>query len=329
MKKSEYLELSERYLAGTLSPTEELRFLQASQILESKFTKWDDKLMDNHQLVKERLFERIVNDIQEAEASVIPIRRTAFAWRLFLAASVLLGSFFTAYTYRSQLMNHFFPVRMMLIQAQNGKLLKKELPDGTVVWLNSASSLTYPEKFNDSIRSVTLSGEAYFDVVRNVEKPFIIHSGKLDTRVLGTRFVIKAYPNDVQSQVAVVSGKVAVKQNDNPETVTLLPQQQVTSDSRLGTLSVKENIDSLSIMSWTSGKLAYRKSNLAEVLNDLERRFQIEIVADNHLLKCLIHADVLPGDSARFVLDQLAVSLDGVVKESGPGKFTITGKGCK
>ncbi|MCE7040367.1 FecR family protein [Dyadobacter sp. CY312] len=329
MKKSEYLELSDKYLAGTLSPEEELRFLKVCKTLENKFTAWDDKLMDDQQVVKERLFNRIVADIQQTETSVLPIRKNAFTWRLALAASFLLGCLFIVYTYRAQLADQFFPVQTIVVQAQIGKLIKKELPDGTMVWLNSGSSLTFPEKFNDSTRAVTLSGEAYFDVVRNTEMPFVIQSGQLNTRVLGTRFVIKAYPNDAQSQVAVVSGKVAVKQRDEQETITLLPQQQVTADHQSGTMSVKENIDSLSMMSWTTGRLAYRKSNLAEVLNDLERRYSIEIEADKHLLKCLIYTDVLPGDSARFVLDQLAASLEGAVKERAPGKFRITGKGCK
>ncbi|TDE17221.1 FecR family protein [Dyadobacter psychrotolerans] len=331
MKKTEFLTLSEKYLEGTLSAEEQLRFLNACARLEKEISQWDNYTMDDQQQVKERLLDNIISEIQHSETAITPLRRHIFRWRLAAAAAVLAGCFFALYSFRIQLLNDFFPVKSMQASAAKGKLLKTNLPDGTVVWLNSESKLIYPEEFRDSIRVVTLSGEAYFEVAHDVTKPFIIHSNSLATRVLGTRFVIKSYAGDKLSSISVLSGKVSVREDKNPNSkpVLLLANQQVTSNQNSGFSQVKSDVDTLSMMAWTSGKLTYRKSHLSEVLDDLRRRFDIEITAQPHLMECLIYADVLPEDTPRFVLDQLAVSLGGKVKQISETEFSLTGKGCK
>jgi transmembrane sensor len=299
--------------------------------MEKEVSHWDARIMDDREQVKHRLFKNIVAEIQHAETAVVPLRRQAFRWRVVAAAAVLTACFFAAYTFRIQILNAFFPVRTLEAYAVKGKLLKTRLSDGTIVWLNSDSKLRYPEAFRDSIREVSLTGEAYFEVAHNAEKPFVIQSNGLATRVLGTRFVVKSYAGDKLSSVAVLSGKVSVSKNDNPNSnsVMLVANQEVTADQRSGLMQVKNGVDTLSMMSWTDGKLLYRKSPLFQVIDDLKRRFEIEITAEPHLMDCLIYADVLPEDQPQLVLDQLAVSLEGKVKQISKTEFSLTGKGCK
>jgi len=331
MKKSEFITLSEKYLEGTLTAEEQLRFLDACASLEAGTSQWDERTMDNQHQVKTRLLNNIISEIQHSETAVTPLRRHVFRWRLVAAAAVLAGCFFAAYTFRIQFLNQFFPVKTLQTYAAKGKLIKTKLPDGTAVWLNSESKLQYPEEFRDSIRNVSLSGEAYFEVAHDAKKPFVIHSNNLDTRVLGTRFVVKSYAGDKLSSVSVLSGKVSVSENSKTKSnqVLLLASQQVITDKSSGLMEVKNDVDTLSMMAWTSGKLTYRQSPLSQVLDDLERRFEIKITAQPHLMNCLIYADVLPEDTPRFVLDQLAVSLGGKVKQSSDTRFSLTGKGCK
>lgn len=90
-----------------------------------------------------------------------------------------------------------------------GKRSKISLPDGSQVWLNADSKLTYTEDFGEKKRELSLTGEAFFDVVKNPDKPFIIHVDKASVRVLGTSFNVKSYSSDASIETSVVSGKVA------------------------------------------------------------------------------------------------------------------------
>lgn len=330
MKKEEFLALTDKYLAGTLTGQEELRFLEACEILQNRTSEWDPATMDEKLAVKKRIFDRIVEEVHNAEVeNVRPLNSKPLFWRYMTAASVLLLCAFAFYTFRTSLQSRFFPVQMITITSQKGKLLKKQLPDGSTVWLNSESTLCFPEEFPDSARYITLTGEAYFEVVHNPKQPFVIHTQNLDTRVLGTHFLVKAYPSDAQSKVTLLSGRVAVSGANVKGSAVLTPLQELTADNASGQFKIKIKIDSTSSMAWASGKLSFRKNPLSEVISDLERRFNTKIIAEAHLTDCLIYADVLPGDTLESVLDQLAISLEGKIIKDKNNQYRITGKGCQ
>lgn len=149
------------------------------------------------------------------------------------------------------------------------------LSDGTQVWLNAASELTYPPSFDGKARVVYLTGEAYFDV-KNAEKiPFIIHTGKVVTKVLGTAFNIRAYPEQSDVRVEVKRGKVQVSKG-NKVMATLIPGQSVNVPAGEKAAELK-TVKAEEVAEWTSGKLHYRDQSLKEILIDLERHFNVQI----------------------------------------------------
>ena len=101
-------------------------------------------------------------------------------------------------------------VAELAVTTKYGSKTDIQLPDGSKVWLNSGSSLKYDKQFGKELREVVLSGEAFFDVVRNAEKPFIIHTTNMDIKVLGTRFNVKSYANDKQSEASLIHGSIEV-----------------------------------------------------------------------------------------------------------------------
>lgn len=313
MNKSEFLALTDKYLKGTLTADEELRFLDACSSLEGRVPEWDEQLLGPQQEVKERLYENIVRKAGSSR------KWCDHTW--LRVAAVLTGMAMMLGIYREDIYNQWFPVKMLVVETGKANMKRIVLPDGTRVLLNRQGTISYPEEFRDSVRAVKLSGEAYFEVTRAV-KPFIIQTDKLSTQVLGTSFVVKAYPGDHQSKVTLITGKVAVQHTGTRDRVVLLPGQEATSFN--GRIAVKEHIDT----SWMNNKLAFRQSPLAEVIDDLERRFDINIQTDEHLLQCLIYVDVAPGDTPAFILGQLAVSLNGKALQSGPASYRLTGKGC-
>ena len=112
-----------------------------------------------------------------------------------------------------------------------GGTSKLTLADGSQVWLNAGSKLLYPEKFSGSQREVTLEGEGFFEVTKNAQMPFLVHAGKITLKVLGTRFNVKAYSEDPDIETTLISGKVQVMLNDDPEKeIILAPHEKINSN---------------------------------------------------------------------------------------------------
>ena len=161
------------------------------------------------------------------------------------------------------------------------------LPDSTQVWLNAASTLEYPQQFAPGKREVYLTGEAYFDVKHADKQPFLIHTGKVTTMVLGTAFNIKAYPGRENITVAVSRGKVRVNYNEE-EVATLTQGQQVKVNNANETV-VQKKMTIPEAAPWQQGNLVYDDETISDIVADLERnydvtiRVQSETVANEHI----------------------------------------------
>ncbi len=113
------------------------------------------------------------------------------------------------------------------ISTKNGSKTSLVLPDGTKVWLNSGSQLDYDKNYGNKLREVSLVGEAYFDVVKNPERPFLIHTSKMDVKVLGTAFNVKCYPGEKTTETSLVRGSIEVTLKDRQEKIMLKPNEKL------------------------------------------------------------------------------------------------------
>jgi transmembrane sensor len=113
------------------------------------------------------------------------------------------------------------------ISTKNGSKTSLELPDGTKVWLNSGSQLVYDKNYGNKLREVSLIGEAYFDVVKNPERPFLIHTSKMDVKVLGTAFNVKCYPGEKTTETSLVRGSVEITLKDRQEKIRLKQNEKL------------------------------------------------------------------------------------------------------
>ncbi|MEZ5104966.1 MAG: DUF4974 domain-containing protein [Draconibacterium sp.] len=171
-------------------------------------------------------------------------------------------------------------IRFVELSAPIGSRTKMELSDGTVVHLNVGSKLIYPMVFTGSTREVTLSGEGYFDVEHNPEKPFIVKTEKLDVKVLGTSFNVSAYPNDDNVETTLVKGKVTLEKRENSGASqsigSMVPGQHVEYNTKTGAiLSVKGNVEQYT--GWKEGKLVFKNASVSDVASKLSRMFNVEI----------------------------------------------------
>lgn len=166
------------------------------------------------------------------------------------------------------------------------KRFEIELSDGTIVHLNSGTTIKFPVHFpqNDKYRVVEVTGEAYFDVAHNEEQPFIVHTGGMDVRVLGTKFNVSTYPEDDRTDVVLVEGSVSLDtKNTALETIDeqiLKPGYRASfhkGDKSIDTMLVPTSI----YTSWINGELVFRDMKFEDILMKLERKYNISIHNSN------------------------------------------------
>jgi transmembrane sensor len=172
------------------------------------------------------------------------------------------------------------------------------LADGTKVWLNAGSRLVYPVSFTGKTREVQLEGEALFDVAQQAHQPFFVHTGKITVRVLGTRFDVKAYREETQVSATLISGKIQVIMNEDPEKKILLsPHEKLTvmnvvRKEKQGDDTVKENELRYQVQflaqaetDWVENKLVFNNESFDEVARQMERRYAVHIEFGNEMLR--------------------------------------------
>jgi len=161
--------------------------------------------------------EKTDSIIYEEETIPVGSSKKIITLKRLLVAAALTGIILTSYFLIFQRKNALpKEIAVNEIEAKKGARSFMLLPDGTKVWLNSDSKLEYKDNFNDSIREVTLSGEAYFDVVKDAEHPFVVHTSDIDIRVLGTAFNVKSYPKESSIEATLIHGLIEVTNKKLP-----------------------------------------------------------------------------------------------------------------
>lgn len=161
------------------------------------------------------------------------------------------------------------------ISTSYGEIKEITLPDGSVAILNACSSLSYPEKFTEDRREITLEGEAYFQVAKNEGQPFIVNTKNFDVSVLGTVFNVRAYQGDQIQSVNVESGRVQV---DMPEAMARLSGDEQIEINTLADSYSKDKSDYKDVAAWRKGSLRFSKTPVEDVAKQLERVYNCKIV---------------------------------------------------
>jgi transmembrane sensor len=162
------------------------------------------------------------------------------------------------------------PAALNTLSTPRGGQYQLTLPDGTVVWLNSASRLTFPTTFTGRRREVSLQGEAYFEVAADARRPFMVTAGKVTVQVLGTSFNLMAYSDEQVVKTTLLEG--AVKVTD----VILKPGQQAQSDNKGDTKIVKADLEAT--IAWKNGLFTFNDASIEDVMRQLGRWYDMEIV---------------------------------------------------
>lgn len=212
-----------------------------------------------------------------------------------------------------------------------GKKSMIVLSDGTKVWLNAGSQLIYPAAFIKEVREVSLVGEAFFDVAKNPERPFIVKAADVNVQVLGTRFDISAYPEDKIIQTVLEEGKITLKYEDNglfkrDHTVEMAPNQMVEFD-RLLRETTSSVVNVSKYVSWKEGMLEFEKVDLIKALKQIERFYNVNIMLDNQQIGTYKLSGKLDlKDTAEDVLNVIKLTLPVNWQRKTNGDYLLTKK---
>lgn len=193
-----------------------------------------------------------------------------------------------------------------------GKQFKIQLSDGTVVNLNSGTSLKYPVAFiQGENRHVFLNGEAFFDVTSDKEHPFIVNAKSLNVEVLGTEFNFSAYPEDNTTDVVLVEGSVALYsgKQTSKEGVTIVPGTKGSLDKNENSIST-EKVNLEIYTQWVKGDLVFRNSSFQNISKKLERRYNLKIINTNKQLNKEVFNARFKEEPIEIILNDFKNSFD-------------------
>ncbi|MDR1523911.1 MAG: FecR domain-containing protein [Tannerella sp.] len=272
-----------------------------------------DKLIitTNHPSEKysvENSFDRLWKRICEHNNRKNNRRRLLWRKVMAIAASVAILTVCGIFLLRSS-----DTEKMYVLNTENEKKCFT-LPDSTHVWLNVNSQLTYTDAFGKNSRDVELSGEGYFEVTADAGKPFIVKTGEVAVRVLGTVFNVQAYLWEEVMETTLLEGSVGVMHKSVPEGgIILCPGQQLLFDKSGKDMFVKE-IDYSLYTSWKDGKLVFKQTALKDAFRIMERNFRIKIVVNN---KSLEERKI----TGRFDLTEKPGNILDVIRETLPFEY--------
>lgn len=265
--------------------------LEAKKAMERGLDKLDQSLSSEKRFLERYLFDH---------SKLQPIRNHNYrAWAAVAAMAAMLICCFYIFRPSAAQKN----MEQQVIATHYGKRTHSVLPDGSYVWLNSGSSVSYAANLaTGGKREVILTGEAYFDVKHDSRHPFIVHAGKLQIVVLGTAFNVKAYKEDAFIETTLIRGKVEITNDARPgRAIVLLPDQKVSINTTMSTVKktiipVKAPItDSLAASpeakmpdeaiaetAWVNDKLTFKKEQFSELATQLDRWYDVKIIFDNN-----------------------------------------------
>lgn len=169
--------------------------------------------------------------------------------------------------------SHPLTIQYNTITTPRGGQYQIELEDGSKVWLNAESSLKFPTVFAGNERKVEIMGEGYFEIAQNAAKPFIVNTGEVKVKVLGTHFNINAYEDEGKMKVTLLEGRVEVLSKGNQ--LKIEPGQQAEIQNELVTLNNTANIEA--VMAWKNGKFYFEKADIKTVMNQISRWYDVDV----------------------------------------------------
>ena len=255
--------------------------------------------------VKEKIFAQISSECQVKSSRPWFRFFRAVAVAAGLVAAVLLGW-------------HIADLRKpetFEMVAERGQKSSLTLPDGSKVWLNSASKLTYTSDYNSKDRNIILDGEAFFDVARNENLPFIVHANGMAVQALGTKFNVKAYSDETEVTAILVEG--SVKASAAGVDLLLLPYFVASYDRSTDEMVSTYASDREHAVPWIKNEILFSNDSLKDIASVLERMYNVTVVFENEKIADYTYTGLIRNNSLQNILE--------LISGTSPVKYEIDG----
>jgi len=313
---NKYTELLDSFFLGKTSFEEEEKLFEwlkdrssSQEELEIYYKKkWAGSLSDIDDEIKDKIYHKIEQRITDKEKE----RKESHNYKITnilkwsVAACFIVITTLCWYSFSNINQNS---KDLFEVVTDKGQKTNIKLPDGTLVWLNSASKLCYNGQYNKRTREVTLIGEGYFEVAKNKDKKFIVHTKNYDVEALGTCFNIKAYNSDISTTTTLFEGKVLIE-GINYNT-TLAPSESVSYKSSTGRFSKTKSERAYFAKMWKEDELVIDdNTTLEQLATILERNYNINIEFRNDSIKGLRYEGIIKNSNLINVLEIICLSGD-------------------
>lgn len=290
---------------------------ELDKLMQQHWEGIQQKSIENNELYLQQLRSKIWTKISGRKEK----QKQVIGWKTYLVrvAAILFIPLLISSVYLFWLLsqNNSMEVQgaMQQVYATPGSRVHFTLPDKSEVWLNSGSTLEYPVNFNtQKQRKVKLNGQGYFNVSHNEKHPFLVETGELNIKVLGTSFDVSNYANDRFVSSTLEEGSIALLDMQGKEVARLNPGQKSLLDRETHKLLV-ENIDTRLITSWKDGKLIFKNTPLNEVAKQMERWFNCSIHISPELLNSdILYTATIQDETLGEVLKMIEISTSVITK---------------
>ncbi|GAA4090829.1 FecR family protein [Mucilaginibacter panaciglaebae] len=287
----------------------ELDFAHQGDITNSKE---DEVLLKIKSVLISEIKQNHEQDQLKRSISIHRWLRICAVWLVVAGSSAFLVNHF--YT---DIKGYFHSEKLYTTVTRAGERKLLTLSDGTKIWLSPSSSLVYPDQLTGNLREVKLEGEAFFEVAKDKEHPFIIHSRRMDTRVVGTSFNIQSFKAQKNSTVTVVTGTVKVSAFDaahvKQKEVTVTPNQRSQFDNKNGSLTSMDYPNAKQMLKRKDGILNYDGTPVQDVVADFSRYYKLPIVIESKSKNCLCYGEFDTNRPINIVLEQLAAAINAKI----------------
>ena len=322
MTNEEFHEILDRYLNGRSTVADEklLKAFSEDRLQKGRgIAAWSE---EERIRAKSKVRQYLHDHVRRSYVKERTMKRRRW---LKIAASIALIAGVGTWTYLANFAGAEAPVNYITKSTERGQKVTITLSDGSTVKLNSESSITYPGSFDGNARNVQLHGEAFFEVKRDTDKPFIVQTGELKTTVLGTSFNISAYPGVNDIKVTVATGKVQVASRQADKTLT--PGQQAIYDRSSAGLTQKE-VSLERFLAWRSNTIVFDDIPLSEAMKVLERWFNADISFENPQLGHCYIQGTYANENLLNILESIKFVKNIHYQIEENNKIMITGTNC-
>ncbi len=334
MNSDHYISLIYKDLKGIISPEEEKGLREwEMQSSENQMTSDEIRQVWIESEQYELPFE-LDHDADFAKMkSTIPVSKTPLKvvqmrprrlWLKGIAAAVivLLGATFL-------FQNYFQNAEEWVIVEAGTEIKEMQLADGSKVWLNAGSTLSHPAEFSKTERPIKLTGEAFFEVSKDVNRPFQVTTTRTTVTVLGTEFNVRDIASEKTFEVAVQEGKVRVQKNESNQKVILGKNEKAVYNEKNNSLE-KVSDKNLNALAWKRNRLKFNNTTLKTVLKTIAQQYKVNIDLENKSLEeCPISGGYSMKTEVYNLLEQITESKKITVKKLSETEYVLTGGVCE